>query len=63
MEEDKLTLAVEEANTKLIEIINEAVLVGYSKAYAKAQVINLIANTTKRSVGQLISIQFLSIYF
>ena len=47
MEEDKLTLAVEEANTKLIEIINEAVLVGYSKAYAKAQVVNLIADTMK----------------
>lgn len=47
MEEDKLTLAVEESNTKLIEIINEAVLVGYSKAYAKAQVVNLIADTMK----------------
>lgn len=47
MEEDRLTLAVEEANTKLIEIINEALLLGYSKAYSKTLVIKLIADTMK----------------
>ena len=48
MQEDKLTLAVEEANTKLIEIINEAVLLGYTKNYAKSQVVKLIADTMEQ---------------
>ena len=48
MQEDKLTLAVEEANTKLLEIINESIMVGYSKAYAKTLVINLINETEKQ---------------
>ena len=43
---DKLALIVENANTKLIEIINEAVVLGYNKSYSKARVINLIDETT-----------------
>ena len=43
---DKLALIVENANTKLIEIINEAVILGYNKSYSKARVINLIDETT-----------------
>lgn len=45
--EDKLALIVENANTKLIEIINEAVILGYNKNYSKVRVINLIDETTK----------------
>ena len=45
--EDKLALIVENANTKLIEIINEAVMLGYNKSYSKARVINLIDETTQ----------------
>ena len=45
--EDKLALIVENANTKLIEIINEAVMLGYNKTYSKARVINLIDETAK----------------
>ena len=48
MQEDKLTLAVEEANTKLLEIINESIMVGYSKAYAKTLVVKLIDETEKQ---------------
>lgn len=48
MQEDKLTLAVEEANTKLLEIINESIMVGYSKAYAKTLVVKLIDDTEKQ---------------
>ena len=44
--DDKLALIVENANTKLIEIINEAVMLGYNKTYSKARVINLIDETT-----------------
>lgn len=52
MQEDKLTLAVEEANTKLLEIINESIMIGYSKAYAKTLVINLI-NETEKQLNEL----------
>ena len=45
--DDKLALIVENANTKLIEIINEAVMLGYNKTYSKARVINLIDETTE----------------
>ena len=44
--DDKLALIVENANTKLIEIINEAVMLGYNKTYSKLRVINLIDETT-----------------
>ena len=44
--DDKLALIVENANTKLIEIINEAVVLGYNKTYSKTRVINLIDETT-----------------
>ena len=45
--DDKLTLCVEEANTKLIEIINEAMMLTYTKAYTKSLVQELIDDTTK----------------
>ena len=45
--EDKLALIVENANTRVQEIINEAIMLGQSKIYAKSQVQKLIDDTTK----------------
>lgn len=45
--DDKLTLCVEEANTKLIKIINDSIMFGYSKPYAKELVNELINKTTE----------------
>jgi hypothetical protein len=41
MDEDKITLAIEGFNTRLLEIVNEAMLLGTGKVYAKARVIEL----------------------
>ena len=46
--EDKLALIVEEANTKVQEIINDAIMFGYSKIYAKSLIQNLVEDTTKK---------------
>ena len=46
--EDKLALIVEEANTKVQEIINDAIMFGYSKIYAKSLIQNLVEETTKK---------------
>lgn len=43
--EDKLTIAIEEANTKLIEIINKSMMYGYNRYYAKLLVNDLITET------------------
>lgn len=45
--EDKLALIVENANTRVQEIINEAIMLGYTKIYAKSLVIELVDKTTK----------------
>lgn len=45
--EDKLTLIIETANTKVQEIINNALMFGYNKTYCKALVIQLVDKTTK----------------
>ena len=41
MDEDKITLAIEGFNTRLLEIVNEAMFLGTGKVYAKARVIEL----------------------
>lgn len=41
MDEDKITLAIEGFNTRLLEIVNEAMLLGTGKMYAKQRVIEL----------------------
>ena len=45
---DELALCVEDANTKLTEILNDAVMFAYNKAYAKSLVNQLIQDTTNR---------------
>ena len=45
MKEDKVTLAVEQASTTLKEILNQAVLLGYTKAFTKNLVRVLIIDT------------------
>ena len=45
---DELALCVEDANTKLIEIINNSILFAYSRIYAKSLVTNLCNETEKR---------------
>lgn len=45
MEEDKVTLAVETANTELKEILNQALLFGYSKSLMKEMIRVLIIKT------------------
>ena len=45
--EDKLALIVENANTRVQEIINEAIMLGYTKIYAKSLVMELVDKTTK----------------
>ena len=47
MNEDKVTLAVEQASTTLKEILNQAVLLGYTKAFTKSLVRVLIIDTEK----------------
>lgn len=47
MNEDKVTLAVEQASTTLKEILNQAVLLGYTKAFTKNLVRILIIDTEK----------------
>ena len=43
--EDKLTLIIEAANTRVQEIINESLMLGYTKLYAKSLVIQLVNKT------------------
>ena len=45
---DELALCVEDANTKLMQIINDSVMLAYSKVYAKMLVSELIDETIKR---------------
>ena len=45
---DELALCVEDANTKLIEIINNSILFAYSRIYAKSLVTNLCNEAEKR---------------
>ena len=45
--EDKLALIVENANTRVIEIINEAILLGYTKVYAKTLIMKLVDDTER----------------
>ena len=45
--EDKLTLIIEAANTRVQEIINESLMLGYTKLYAKSLVIQLVNKTEK----------------
>lgn len=45
--EDKLTLIIETANTRVQEIINESLMLGYTKLYAKSLVIQLVNKTEK----------------
>ena len=47
---DELALCVEDANTKLTQIINDSVWFAYNKLYAKTLVNNLIEETEKRLV-------------
>ena len=46
--EDKLALIVEDANTKLQQIINDSIMLGYNKSYAKSLVVDLIEETSKK---------------
>ena len=43
--EDKLTLIIETANTRVQEIINESLMLGYTKLYAKSLVMQLVNKT------------------
>ena len=43
--EDKSVLVIEDANTKVLEIVNNAVILGWSKTYCKEEVRKLIAKT------------------
>ena len=52
MDEDKITLAIEGFNTRLLEIVNEALLFGQSKVYAKARVIEL-CNEAQKTLEEL----------
>ncbi len=45
--EDKLALIVENANTRVIEIINEAILLGYTKVYTKTLIMKLVDDTER----------------
>ena len=45
--EDKLALIVENANTRVIEIINEAILLGYTKLYTKTLIMKLVDDTER----------------
>ena len=45
--EDKLTLIIETANTRVQEIINESLMLGYTKLYAKSLVIQLVNKIEK----------------
>ena len=46
--EDKVVLAIEEANTKVLEIVNNAVVLGWNKEYCKQEVLILVAETKKQ---------------
>ena len=48
MNEDKITLAVEEFNTRLLKLINQAMLESWNKAYAKSKVIELCEECNKQ---------------
>lgn len=50
--EDKVVLAIEEANTKVLEIVNNAVVLGWNKEYCKVKVREL-ANETRGSLEEL----------
>ena len=43
-----ITLAIEESNTKLIQIINDSIMFGYTKLYAKELVNDLIEKTVEK---------------
>ena len=45
--EDKLALIVENANTQVQVIINEALMLGYTKVYTKSLINNLVEKTTQ----------------
>ena len=45
--EDKVVLAIEEANTKVLEIVNNAVLLGWNKAFCKEEIRRLVKETTE----------------
>ena len=46
--EDKVVLAIEEANTKVLKIVNNAVVLGWNKEYCKQEVLILVAKTKKQ---------------
>ena len=46
--EDKVVLAIEEANTKVLKIVNNAVVLGWNKEYCKQEVLILVAETKKQ---------------
>ena len=48
MNEDKITLVVEEFNTRLLKLINQALLESWNKAYAKSKVIELCEECNKQ---------------
>lgn len=43
--EDKVVLAIESANTKVLEIVNNAVFLGWSKQFCKEEVLRLVKET------------------
>ena len=47
MEEDKITTAIEGFNTKLLVLINECIMLGQSKVYAKSKVLDLCNEANK----------------
>ncbi len=50
--EDKVVLAIEEANTKVLEIVNNAVVLGWDKEFCKLEVLKLV-NDTKEQLQEL----------
>ena len=45
--EDKVVLCIETANTKVLEIVNNAVVLGWDKEYCKSLVVELVKSTSK----------------
>ena len=43
--EDKVVLAIESANTKVLEIVNNAVFLGWTKEFCKEEVRRLVKET------------------
>jgi ABC-type sugar transport system ATPase subunit len=50
--EDKVVLTIEEANTKVLEIVNNAVVLGWDKEFCKQEVLKLV-NDTKEQLQEL----------